>query len=163
MRMKQAVIGFLLGWAMVASGAAQMVLPGGEKNPGNRSVGGGINGGVDGGVNGKATIKREGGQPKNRYTTHIVLSEPRTWQHADGRTLEGKLLAFEDVVAEVPAGGTPPVPVPPANPTVIRNGKVRLQVGAKIFELALTSLAKADQDFVETIRAGITKKAAVKP
>ena len=162
--MKRSVIGFLLGWVMVASGAAQMVLPGGSKHPATRPIGGGINGGVDGGVNGRATITREGGQPKSRYTTHVVLADSRTWHHLDGRSLEGKLLAFEDLVIEVPAGGAaPPAPVPPANPTVVRNGKVRLQVGKQIFELALTSLAQADQDFVATLRAGLAKKTPVKP
>jgi hypothetical protein len=145
---------------MVGAATAQMVLPGGTKNPGNRSIGGSINGGVNPGT----TVNRNQEQPKKRYTTHIVLAESRIWRNIDGRTLEGKLLAFEDVVVEVPAGGAePPAPVPPANPTVVRNGKIRLQVGQKIFELALTSLVKVDQDFVEGIRAGIAKKTALRP
>lgn len=159
--MKQAVIGFLLGWAMVGGAAAQVVLPGGAKSPVTRPIGGGVNGGVNGG----ASIS--GGTPapaKQRYTTHIVLSESRVWQNLDGRTLEGKLLAFEDVVTEVVAGaGEPPAPVPPANPTVVRNGKVRLLVGKKPFELPLTNLVKADQEFIESIRAALAKKAVVKP
>jgi hypothetical protein len=158
--MKKRMIGLFAGWAMVGCAAAQMVLPGGTKNPGNRSIGGSVNGGVDGG----ATINRKESQPAKRYTTHIVLSESRIWRNADGRTLEGKLLAFEDVVVEVPAGGAePPAPVPPADPTVVRNGKVRMQVGKKIFEVALTSLAKVDQDYVEGIRAGLAKKKSLRP
>lgn len=158
--MKQAVIGILLGWALLSAVAAQMVLPGGTKNPGNRSISGTTNGGVDGG----ASINGKTAQPTKRYTTHVVLSESRIWRNVDGRTQEGRLLAFEDVVVEVPAGGAePPAPVPPAKPTVVRNGKVRLQVGKKIFELPLTSLVQVDQDFIAGLRAGIEKKAPAKP
>ena len=159
--MKKPVIGFLLGWAMVGGGTAQIVPPGGAKLPTTRPIGGGVNHGVDGG----ASIT--GGTPtpaKQRYTTRIVLSESRIWQNLDGRTLEGKLLAFEDVVTEVAGGGVePPAPVPPANPTVIRAGKVRLLVGKKPFDLVLTNLVKADQEFIESIRTALAKKAAVKP
>lgn len=158
--MKYATIGLLAGWLMLSGASAQMVFPGGAKNPANRSVGGTVNGGVNGG----AAISGKQEPPKKRYTTHTVLSDSRIWQSADGRTKEGKLLAFEDVVVEVPGGGAePPPPVPPVNPTVVRNGKVRLLVGKQTFELALTSLVKADQEFVEGIRASLAKKAAGKP
>ncbi len=138
-----------------------MVLPGGSKHPANKP--GGI--GVNGGINGGASITHEDPQTKNRYTTHIVLSDSRVWQKVSGGTAEGKLLAFEDVVTETPAGSKepPPVPVPPANPTVVRNGKIRLQVGKQAFEIELISLVKADQDFIEGIRAALAKKAAPKP
>jgi hypothetical protein len=46
---------------------------------------------------------------------------------------------------------------------VIRAGKVRLLVGKKPFDLVLTNLVKADQEFIESIRAALAKKATVKP
>jgi hypothetical protein len=90
-----------------------------------------------------------------------VLSESRVWGSADGKTLEGKLIAFEDSVAEAPANAAEPIaPSPPANPTVVRGGKARLLVKGKAFEIPLSRLVKADQDFIEQIRAGIAKRAA---
>ncbi len=133
------------------------LLPKGPQRPITRPTGGGTDSGV--------TIGPKGNQPaKNRYVTHVVLSESRIWQSADGKTLDGKLLAFEDVVSEVPAGApAPAAPEPPKQPTVVKDGKVRLLVGRKPFEIPLSRLIKADQDFIEQIRAGIAKKAEVKP
>jgi hypothetical protein len=158
--MKYPLLGVLIGWTMATAAFGQIVMPGGAKNPGNRSIGNTVNGGVDGG----ATISGKQTPPKKRYTTHIILAETRIWRNADGRTKEGKLLAFEDVVVEVPGDvAETPMPVPPANPTLVRNGKVRMLIGKEIFEVAVSSLVKIDQDYIEGIRASLAKKAAVKP
>jgi hypothetical protein len=88
-----------------------------------------------------------------RYTTHVVLSESRIWTSAEGKPLEAKLLAFEDLVVEKAQGNeTPDLPEPPKHPTVVRDGKVRLLIGKKPVELPLARLSQADRDFVERIR-----------
>jgi hypothetical protein len=133
------------------------LLPKSPHRPITRPTGGGTNSGV--------SIGNKSDQPaKNRYVTHVTLSESRFWQSVEGKTLDGKLLAFEDVVTEVPAGAS--IPEPPAPPkvlTVVKDGKVRLLVAKKSFEIPLSRLVKADQDFIEQIRAGLAKKAEVKP
>lgn len=96
--------------------------------------------------------KNDGGQVV-RYTTHIILSESRIWTSAEGKPLEAKLLAFEDLVVETTQGkDTPDLPEPPKHPTVVRNDKVRLLVGKKPVELPLARLSQADRDFIERIR-----------
>jgi len=116
-------------------------------------------------LGGGVTIKPQAGQTQTRrLVTHVVLADSRIWRSTDDKTLEGKLIAFEDAVTEVPAGGAePPAPVPPKNPTVIRDGKVRLLVEKKAFEIPLSRLIKVDQDFIEQIRAGLAKRAARTP
>ena len=116
--------------------------------PGVRIKPGAIDGGGQGGI--EVVPKTP---PKVKYTTHIVLSESRTWTSTDGKPLEAKLLAFEDLVAEAPEGATPPaMPEPPKHPTVVRGDKVRLLVNRKPVEVPLSRLIQADQDFIERIR-----------
>jgi hypothetical protein len=108
-------------------------------------------------------IDRDGGQggievvpkapPKVKYTTHIILSDSRTWTSTDGKPLEAKLLAFEDLVAEAPEGAAQPaMPEPPKHPTVVRGEKVRLLVNLKPVEVPLSRLSQEDRDFIERIR-----------
>jgi hypothetical protein len=138
-------------WALAGAGTAQVV-PTMPKGMTVRPIGGGVN------VKPQEEKKKP---PVKQYVTHLVLSESRVWGSADGKTLEGKLIAFEDSVAEAPANAAEPIaPSPPANPTVVRGGKARLLVKGKAFEIPLSRLVKADQDFIEQIRAGIAKRAA---
>lgn len=96
-------------------------------------------------------IPRSGTEPKKaRYITHIVLSVSRQWQSTDNKLVEGKLIAFEDLVVEAEAGVAPPAnPAPPAHPTVVRDGKVRLLINQKPVELAITRLSAGDQEFIQ--------------
>jgi hypothetical protein len=103
-----------------------------------------------------------------RTITYVALSEPRQWQSADGKSLLGKLIAFEDMTVEVKlAPGQQPQPAaPPAipdKPTVVRDGKARLLVDTKPFEVLLTRLSEEDQKFIENIRAAIAAATAKKP
>jgi len=83
---------------------------------------------IGGGVNPGAEVEPEKTAPPTvRYTTHIVLYPYRMWSSTEGKPLEAGLIAFEDLVAEAPKGSVEPVmPQPPANPTLIRDGKIRL-------------------------------------
>ena len=96
-----------------------------------------------------------------RYVTHIILHEYRMWSNTEGKPLEAKLIAFEDLVAEAPKGSAAPVmPAPPAHPTVSRNGKIRLLVKQKPVEIALDRLSLSDREFIDQMKAALAKKAA---
>ncbi len=150
----------LLGLLCVPAAWGQSDFPGNPVTPATpkkfktRSDGGGLNTG--------ATV--DPGKPENpnvRYVTHIVLYEYRMWTSADGKPLEAKLIAFEDLVSEVPKGtAEPAMPKPPEHPTVVRNGKARLLVNKKPVEIALDRLSQQDREFIEDIKAALAKKAA---
>ncbi len=139
--------------ALTAASHAQMVVP---VTPGKfktRPIGDGVSGGVQ-------VLPRDGSSSgKTRYTIHVVLSESRFWTSAEGKPLEAKLIAFEDMTMEAPKGAAEPaVPVPPARPTVIRDGKVRLLANKKDYVLALDRLSQQDREFISDIEAAIDKK-----
>lgn len=94
-----------------------------------------------------------------RAVTHVVLGDQRQWASADGRTIDAKLIAFEDLVLESKKGVAPAMPDPPTHPTVVRDGKIRLSVNQKPVVIALSKLSVADQEYVEKIRV----RHAVKP
>jgi len=130
-----------------------MVTPANPKGFKTRSVGGGVNSGasVDPGPN---------VNPTARYVAHIVLHEYRMWSNTEGKPLEAKLIAFEDLISEAPQGAEPVMPKPPANPTLIRNGKIRLLVNKKPVEVALEKLSPVDREFIDQMKAALDKKAA---
>lgn len=117
---------------------------------------------IGGGVNTGASVDTtKTANPNMRYVTHIVLFESRRWTSVEGKPLEAKLIAFEDLVAEAPKGSTEPVmPAPPANPTVTRNGKIRLLVNQKPVEIALDRMSLSDREFIDQLKAALAKKAA---
>jgi hypothetical protein len=75
---------------------------------------------------------------------------------SDGKFFVGKLIAFEDIVTAGNAGTTPPVV--PHKPTVVRDGKVRLYVDAKAYEVPLDRLGPEERKFIEDTRAAIAAK-----
>ncbi len=119
-----------------------------------RPIGGGVNPGalVDSGTT---------PNPNVRHITYIVLYEYRMWTSTEGKPLEAKLIAFEDLVVEAPKDAAEPVmPRPPAHPTVTREGKIRLLVGKKPVEIALDRLSQSDREFIDQMKAALAKKAA---
>ena len=86
--------------------------------------------------------------------THIVLGEPRQWKMSDGKSFVGKLIAFEDLVAE----GNAAAPAVPKNPTVVRDGKARVLVNSKPFEIALERLGVEERKLIEDTRAALAAK-----
>jgi hypothetical protein len=94
-----------------------------------------------------------------RAVTHVVLGDQRQWASADGRTIEAKLIAFEDLVLESKKGAAAAMPEPPKHPTVVRDGSIRLSMKGKPVVIALSKLSVADQEYVEKIRV----RHAVKP
>ena len=153
--MKRVLSGMLLASACIIPASAQVDFPGnpmvGPKKYEKRAVGGGVDPG--------ATV--DASQGTARYTTHIVLVEYRMWTSIEGKPLEGKLIAFEDMVAEVPKGSAEPkLSPPPALPTVVRDEKVRLLVNRKPVEVPLNRLSTADIEFIAQIKGALEKKAA---
>ncbi len=152
--MKGSLIGLTAGLLLAGVLGAQVVIPPSAKRMTPRPTGGGTPGGVS------ITTSDGDKDQKVRYTTHIVLADSRQWTSTDGRTLQAKMIAFEDLVVETPKDAAQPKP--PALPptvTVVRAGKIRLVSDQKPYELALERLSQADRDFVEKIRAAHAKKA----
>ena len=89
-----------------------------------------------------------------RTITHIVLGEPRQWKMSDGKSYIGKLIAFEDIVVV----GNAPAPAVPKNPTVVRDGKARLFVNAKAYEVPLQNFGADERKFIEDTRAAVEAK-----
>lgn len=156
--MNGSLIAGLTGLLLVGGISAQIVVPPMPEKLMVRPIGGSTTGGVE------VVPPSDAGGKKVRYTTHIMLADERQWTSTDGKTLLAKWIAFEDVVVETPKGAAPPAaPVPPANPTLIRDGKIRLLAKQKPFELALDRLSQADRDFVEQRRVAHATKAPPTP
>ena len=151
--MNHRMIGLLVSWLLMDVSLAQIELPG---NPGkfkSRSIGGNNSGG--------ATInpKEKETTTKTRYVTYIVLSESRSWTSIDGKVVMGKLIAFEEMTVEGKQGVDPSsTPEPPKNPTVIREGKIRLLINQKPVEIQHDRLSPADQEFVAKVKAALSTK-----
>ena len=96
-------------------------------------------------------------QTTTRIITHIVLGEPRQWKMTDGKFFVGKLIAFEDLIAEAKAQPATP-PTLPVNPTVVRDGKARFYVDAKSYEVPLNLLGEDERKVVEQARAAMAAK-----
>ncbi|MEO7098401.1 MAG: hypothetical protein ABI162_03500 [Luteolibacter sp.] len=156
--MKRLRIVGLLGLSVISPAFSQTDFPGNPmvtpKKFVTRPIGGGVNTG--------ATVEpAKPEETKVRYVTHLVLYENRMWTNTEGKPLEAKLIAFEDLVTEAPKGTAEPVmPTPPANPTVTRGGKIRLLVDKKPVEISLARLSQSDQEFVQQMQAALAKKSA---
>ena len=100
-----------------------------------------------------------------RMVTYVALSPPRQWKSADGRSLLGKLIAFEDTVVETKnaAPAANEKPVMPATITVVRDGKARLLVDQKPFEVPLERLGEDERAFVKNIDAAVKAQTAKRP
>jgi hypothetical protein len=102
-----------------------------------------------------------------RITSHYSFGEMRQWRSADGRSLLGKMIAFEDAVIEVKrktaaeaqsAAMATAAPKPPEKFTLLRNGKIRLLVNNKPFEVPLDKLSVEDQAFAKQVEATVNPK-----
>jgi hypothetical protein len=83
------------------------------------------------------------------------------WTSTEGKPLLGKLIAFEDLVAEAPKGAAAPaMPSAPDKLTVTRGDKIRLLVNQKPVEVGMERLCTQDREFVAQIEAAVAKKAA---
>ncbi len=95
---------------------------------------------------------------KTKYTSYLSISSPRQWQSTDGKSLLGSLIAFEDVVTYLAAGEKAPPLTAPATLTVVREGKARLLIDNKPYELSLEKLSQADRELIEKTRAAFAAR-----
>lgn len=150
--------------AACGSVAAQVVVPATPKKFGKRVTNGGATGGIGllpGNSSSTGVKPTPPPPPTVRQVVYFVLGEPRQWTSSDGRTLIGKIIAFEEKVTES-TGASPAAPTPEEMaksltgvPTVERDGKIRILVGNKPFEVALAGLSAADQDYVKALQQRI--------
>lgn len=101
-----------------------------------------------------------------RHISYVALSDPRQWTSSDGKPLLAKLIAWEQseqVITQGQPAPEPTLPEMPNGPTVIRDDKVRLLVNSKPFELPLSRLSDADQDFIADVVAAVTLNAQTQP
>jgi hypothetical protein len=144
--------------ALISGLALAQVTPAHPDRFSKRTTGGNTSGGVE-------VLPRDGGAPKTvRYITHIVLSTNRFWTNPEGKIVEGKLIAFEDMITEAPKGAEPPPnPAPPESPTVVRDGKIRLLINNKPVVTALSRFSAGDLEFVEQVRKAYARKPSTEP
>lgn len=144
----------------VATTSAQVVIPATPKKFTKRTLSetGSNGGGISFGPTNPPA------EAKVRYITHVALSDSRQWQSSDGKSILGKLIAFEDITVETAKGApAPSSPTMPPSPTVVKDGKARLLVNNKPAEVPLERLSQPDRDFIENIRTAVAKKAATTP
>ena len=95
-----------------------------------------------------------------RQVTYLTLSPLRQWNSTDGKSLMGKLIAWEETVTTT-SGTTAPVaqsaPLT-TKPTVLKNNKVRLLVDNKAYELALDRLGAEEQKFIQDLHKALSPK-----
>jgi hypothetical protein len=125
---------------------AQFPVPSGKGGTGTRTIDGGSS--VSPGV----APARPNDEKITQHITQLSLSEMRSWTSSDGKVIEAKLIAFEDLRVESVNGAVVKQPEPPKYPTVVKDSSVRLAVNRKPVILPLTRLSKEDQEFVEKIR-----------
>ena len=100
-------------------------------------------------------------QTTYREVTYISLSPLRQWKSTDGKSLLGKLIAFEDFVVTTTGAAPDPkaaAPQMPAKPTVVRDGKARLLIESKAFEVPLERLGEEERKFIEQLQTAIAGK-----
>ncbi|MCB1225854.1 MAG: hypothetical protein KDK99_08610 [Verrucomicrobiales bacterium] len=107
---------------------------------------------------GSGTASLNAATPKSssitRHVSYLVLSPARAFTSNDGKTLVGKLIAWEQTVVEVETGKPLPEAQAPAlngPPTVLRADQVRLLIGQKAYELPLKRLSPEDQAFIKDL------------
>jgi len=145
---------FLAG---IGSCSAQVDFPGnplvGPKKYTKREVGGGAEPG--------AAVEEPANTGMARYVTHIVLYDLRYWTSVEGKPLAGKLIAFEDMVVTAPKDSpAPAMPEPPKEPTLVKDGKIRLLVNGKPVEVPVERLSLQDREFIDGIQEALDRKAA---
>lgn len=92
-----------------------------------------------------------------RLTSYVALSDARQWTSSDGRPLLAKLIAFEDLVVEVPHSQAAQAQMPKltGKPTVVSGGSARLLVNQTAHVIPLAKLSEADRVFIDKVRMAV--------
>jgi len=114
---------------------------------------------IGGGSSNIGVVPKAPEKPLVKTTTYITFGEARQWTSSEGKPLLAKLIAFEEIVTDS-TSASPQTPVlPTTSPTLVKDGKVRLLVNKKPFEIVLDKLSQPDRDFIENLSSAIQKKA----
>jgi len=152
--------GIFLGFTTLAM--AQIATPTTPTKFGKRGVSGGASTG-----NASVNASTSPAEATARITSHYSFGESRQWKSTDGRSLVGKMIAFEDAMIEVKrptateaqsAVIAAPAPKPPEKFTLLREGKIRLLVNNKPYEVPLDKLGAEDQAFARQVEATVNPK-----
>jgi hypothetical protein len=152
LRMKT-LLGMVLVFTATVSG--QTLAPSSPLKFGKRDLGGGFSSGT-----GAVDAKVGKSEPTTRVVSYFSFGETRQWKSVDGRCLVGRMIAFGDATVEVmvpnaeaaKAGAlSVPPPVPPEKFVLIHEGKIRLLVNNRPFEVALARLSEEDRAYVRKL------------
>ncbi len=107
-----------------------------------------------------ASITPRSTAPEIRQVAYLTLSPERAWNSVDGKSRTGKLIAYEESVTVSKGGAAPVAPVPPAtkNPTVVKEGKARLLIDRKAYEVPLDRLGTEERTFIQELQASLAAK-----
>lgn len=93
-----------------------------------------------------------------RQVTYLTLSPLRTWTSTDGKSLNGKLIAWEETVTTGPTPQALPDQPLTTRPTVLKNNKARLLIGTKAYEVPLDRLGPEEQKFIRDLQTRLAAK-----
>ncbi|MBK8094368.1 MAG: hypothetical protein IPK32_20995 [Verrucomicrobiaceae bacterium] len=153
----------ILALLFATSAAAQIATPTTPSRFSQREVTGGSSTGTA-----SVNVQAPKGDSTARLVSHYSFGEARQWKSTDGRSLIGKMIAFEDIIIEKKAATageaaaalkTAPAPPPPAKFTLLRDGKIRLLVNNKPFEIPLDRLSDEDRAFAKKVDDTVNPKA----
>ena len=105
-----------------------------------------------------ATINPPSTTPTVKHITYLTLSPLRQWTSTDGRTLMGKLIAWEETVTTGPAPQSATAPPVTTRPTVLKNNQVRLLIDHKAYPVPLERLDPDARKFIGELQAHLAAK-----
>ena len=97
-------------------------------------------------------------KPIVQQIIYIVISEARQWTSTDGKTLMGKLIAWEETVTTGPAPQSATAPPVTTRPTVLKNNQVRLLIDHKAYPVPLERLDPDARKFIGELQAHLVAK-----
>ena len=109
-----------------------------------------------------ATVNPSSTAPSVRQITYLTLSPLRQWSSSDGKTLMGKLIAWEETTTTTAAKAPADAAAITTRPTIVRGDKVRLLIDHKAFEIPLTRLGAGEQEFIQKLQTSL-KEAEKRP
>ena len=95
-----------------------------------------------------------------RQVTYLTLTPLRQWNSTEGKSLMGKLIAWEETVTTTRGTATPATESAAitTKPTVVRNNKARLLIETKAVEVPLDRLAAEERQFIQDLQSAIARK-----
>ena len=105
-----------------------------------------------------AAINPPSTAPTVKQITYLTLSPLRQWTSTDGKTLMGKLIAWEETVTSGPTPQSATAPPVTTRPTVLKNNQVRLLVDRKAYPVALERLDPDARKFIGELEAQLAAK-----